>query len=121
MLMTMPLHLSLAGVQFSHAYVGALAHVITVGFISQMIIGFSLHVAARMNDVDDASLPKLWSVFWLLNVGNAARVAFEIGTDYTSGAFLPMGATGFVELCALAIWAWNVVALMRPSRRNVYA
>ena len=113
----MPLHLSLAGLAFSHAYVGAMAHVITVGFISQMIIAFSLHVTARMNDVDDSNLSPLWSVFWLLNIGNAARVGFEVATDYSPGAFLPMGVTGFIELCALAIWAGAIVSMMRYGRR----
>jgi hypothetical protein len=120
MQVAMPLHLSLAGVAFSHAYVGALAHVVTVGFISQMIIGFSLHVTARMNDIDDAKLSPLWSVFWLLNVGNAARVGFEIATDYSSAAFLPMGVTGFIELCALGIWAYSIVSMMK-SRQRAFA
>ena len=34
-----PLHLRLAGAQFSHAYIGAVRHAVTVGFISQMILG----------------------------------------------------------------------------------
>jgi hypothetical protein len=121
MLVAMPLHLSASGLQFSHAYVGALAHVITVGFISQMIIGFSLHVAARMNDVDDSVLSPLWSVFWLLNIGNAARVGLEIATDYTPMAFVPMGATGFIELVALAIWALNILRLVRRRQNTAQA
>lgn len=121
MLVAMPIHFALAGVPFSHAYNGALAHVITVGFISQMIIGFSLHVAARMNDIDDSSLPTLWSVFWLLNFGNVARVGLELATDFTPLAFIPMGATGFIELIALGIWAWNIRALISSGKARAAA
>ncbi|HVL38194.1 MAG TPA: NnrS family protein [Fimbriimonadaceae bacterium] len=116
-----PLHLVAIGDVFSHAYTGAIRHAVTVGFISQMIVGVSLHVVARMNDLDDRRLPSLWSVFWLLNLGNAARVGLEIATDYSGSAFLPMGVTGFVELTALLIWAVHVAKpmLSRPSPAHV--
>lgn len=110
-----PLHLSMAGVQFSHAYIGGIRHAVTVGFISQMILGVGMHVVARMNDLPEASQKSLWAVFWLLNLGNTARVSLEIATDYTTNGFLPMGFTGFIELTGLAIWAWYVV---RPMIRR---
>lgn len=112
-----PVHLSLLGVPFSHAYTGAIRHAVTVGFISQMIIGFSLHVAASMTDRDPTSLPRLWSVFWLINIGNMARVACEVATDFSPIAFAPMGFTGFVELVGLGIWAASVLGLILPKAR----
>lgn len=108
MLILEPLHLAATGNAFSHAYLGAIRHAVTVGFISQMILGFGMHVVARMNDLDERKLPQLWSVFILLNLGNAMRVGFEVMTDYTPTAFMPMGMTGFIELTALAIWAAHV-------------
>lgn len=116
-----PVHLSVLGVPFSHAYTGAIRHAVTVGFISQMIVGFSLHVAASMTDRDPASLPRLWSVFWLLNLGNLARVACEVLTDFTPIAFVPMGFTGFVELIGLAVWAASLLAMILPKKRLVNA
>jgi hypothetical protein len=112
-----PFHLSLLGVPFSHAYTGAIRHAVTVGFISQMILGFGAHVIARMNDLDEKSLAPLWSVFFLVNLGNAGRVALEIATDFTPAAFAPMGLTGFIELVGLAIWAYNVSRPLMSSRR----
>jgi hypothetical protein len=112
-----PFHLSLLGVPFSHAYTGAIRHAVTVGFISQMILGFGAHVIARMNDLDEKSLAPLWSVFFLVNLGNAGRVALEIATDFTPAAFAPMGLTGFIELVGLAIWAYNVSRPLMASRR----
>lgn len=108
MMILEPIHLRAIGTPFSHAYTGAVRHAVTVGFISQMILGFGSHVVARMNDLPEKSLAPLWSVFLLLNLGNAARVGLEVATDYSSAAFMPMGVTGFVELVALGIWAYHV-------------
>ncbi|MBS1717636.1 MAG: hypothetical protein JSS72_07880 [Armatimonadetes bacterium] len=103
-----PLHLARTGQAFSHAYIGAVRHAVTVGFISQMILGVGAHVVARMNDLDISRLAPLATAFWLLNLGNAGRVSLEILSDYTPNAFAPMGVTGFIELTGLVIWAVNV-------------
>lgn len=111
-----PIHLSRIGQPFSHAYIGAIRHAVTVGFISQMILGVGMHVVANMNDIPRHMQPKLWSVFWLVNLGNALRVTFEIATDYAPKAFFPMGFTGFVELIGLFIWAFYVARPMLNRR-----
>ncbi|MCE9557606.1 MAG: NnrS family protein [Armatimonadetes bacterium] len=111
-----PLHLARIGMPFSHAFTGAIRHAITVGFISQMIVGVGTHVISRMSDLTESKESQLWAVFWLLNLGNAARVALEIATDYSKSAFIPMGWTGFVELTALALWAMAVVPPMLAKR-----
>jgi hypothetical protein len=114
-----PLHLRLTGHVFSHPYIGAIRHAVTVGFISQMILGVGMHVVARMNDLPESAQKSLWSVFLLINLGNTARVGLEIGTDYNVGAFIPMGFTGFVELTGLAIWAWHVARPMVSRKKLV--
>lgn len=113
-----PIHLATIGEPFSHAFTGAIRHALTVGFISQMIIGVGLHVVARMRALDDGILPPLWGVFWLLNLGNFGRVTLEIATDFTPRAFGPMGATGFVELLAILLWARAMVSLLAPRLRK---
>lgn len=111
-----PAHLRLAGVDFSHAYAGAIRHAVTVGFISQMILAVSIHVVARMNDiVDDQKRTSLLLAFILLNLGNSGRVFLEVATDYSPRAFGPMGFTGFIELIALGIWAWEIASMMRTK------
>lgn len=107
-----PLHLNLAGVPFSHAYTGAVRHALTVGFLSQTVLGVSMHVAARMRGIDTPRLPRLSAVFWLLNIGNGCRVVLEVATEYTPRAFAPMGLTGFVELTALLIWGVHMLRVM---------
>ncbi|HRJ34172.1 MAG TPA: hypothetical protein PKY51_11530 [Fimbriimonadaceae bacterium] len=115
-----PLHLRTIGQPFSHAYTGGIRHAVTVGFISQMIIGVGYHLVSRMSVVPSQGLPQLWTVFVLMNLGNAARVSLEIMTDYRKDAFLPMGWTGFVELTGLAIWAFYMVRIMN-KRGNLHA
>lgn len=113
-----PVHLGLTGASFSHAYTGAIRHAVTVGFVSQMILGVGLHVVARIRGIADGLLPSLWSVFWLLNIGNFGRVTLEIATDYSERAFAPMGATGFIELLAILIWARAMATILFPRRRT---
>jgi len=113
-----PTHLRQIGAEFSHAYIGAIRHALTVGFISQMIIGVGSHVIAKMNDIPDSLQRRFMATFWLLNLGNAGRVALEIATDYTPRAFAPMGFTGFVELAGLALWATAMIRIMVASRRT---
>lgn len=112
-----PFHLASMGAPFSHAYTGAIRHAVTVGFISQMIIGVGYHLVTRMLMRDERSAPALWSVFILLNLGNAARVMLEILTDLNRAAFLPMGWTGFIELTGLAIWSAVMLRLLLGGKK----
>ena len=116
-----PIHLNLIGMPFSHAFTGATRHAVTVGFISQMIIGVGMHVVARLNGLAEERLPALWSVFWLLNLGNTGRVVLEVATDYSPAAFAPMGMTGFIELVGLAIWGIHVARPMLARFKEVPA
>jgi len=118
LMVAQPLHLAATGQEFSHAFVGAIRHAVTVGFISQMIVGFGSHIAAGMNGFDPEGRNPLWATFWLLNIGNFLRVATEIGTDYTPTAFRLMGVTGFVELLGLSLWGFEMLRLMFAPRAN---
>lgn len=109
------LHLSAVGLPFSHAFTGAVRHAVTVGFLSQMIMGVGYHVASRMSSAGEVGSKALWAAWWLVNIGNTGRVFLELATDYLPGAFAPMGATGLIELVGLSIWAAVMVGLL--SRR----
>lgn len=120
LLLLEPWHLRQIEMPFSHAYTGAIRHALTVGFISQMIVGVALYFVPRLRERDAQAQSPLWTVFWLLNVGNALRVAGEILTDYTPAGFLPMGVTGFIELAALVLWAvyiGRILLLPAPSAK----
>jgi hypothetical protein len=104
-----PLHLRSIGAPFSHAYTGAIRHAVTVGFISQMILGVSSYSVPRLRGRPEMAALTSWAVFLLLNLGNTLRVALQIVTDYTPAAFAPMGISGFIELAALILWAGYMV------------
>lgn len=107
MMLVEPLVLQAAGTTFSHAFTGAIRHAVTVGFISQMILGVGAHVVSRMTGVPLTN-SVLMPAFLFLNIGNSIRVGSEVATVFTPGAFGPMGWTGFVELVALAFWAGGI-------------
>lgn len=100
-------------VPFSHAFFGAYRHAITVGFIMMMIVGVSSKVVPTLSGVDVRRLASLWPTFILLNLGNAMRVTFQIATDFTPSAFPIMGASGFIEVVGLTLWAYELVTNMR--------
>ena len=116
-----PLYLKVLGQPFSHAYTGAVRHAVTVGFLSQTIIAFSSTMVPNMAGLDQRKLSPLWPTFVLLNVGNAARVFLEVGTDFGHWAFRPMGWTGFVELTGLVLWAVPMLSLLVKFRSKAVA
>lgn len=117
MMVLEPRVLQALGLPFSHAYTGAVRHAVTVGFVSQMIIGFSSRIVPNIMGMEESLLPRLWPTFWLLNIGNAARVSLEVATDFTPLAFKPMGFTGFIELVGLALWATHILKLLLAKKQ----
>ncbi len=99
-------------VPFSHAYYGAIRHAITVGFVSQMIMGFAAKVVPTLNGVDPRRLTKLWGPYVLINLGCAWRVSTQTLTDWFPWAFTLVGVSGMLEVTALAWWGGGLVWLM---------
>jgi len=100
LLLLLPLYQAARGVSFSHAYYGAIRHAVTVGFVSQMIVGMSSLVVPLT-----PRTASLRPTFVLLNVGCALRVGLQIGTDWSSQAYRLIGLSGVLELIALLAWA----------------
>ncbi len=98
---------------FSHAYLGAYRHALTVGFILMMIVGVSSKVVPTLSGVDLRRATPLWPTFVLLNLGNLLRIGTEIATDYTPRAYAVMGVSGFIELAGLALWGFEIVRNIR--------
>ena len=92
-------------IHFSHAYYGAIRHAITVGFVSLTIMGMAAKLVPRLARCGTQELPGLWLPFMLVNAGCALRVALQIGTDFSHGAFLAIGISGVLEVAGLAAWA----------------
>ncbi len=113
LLLLTPLFQKLAGVYFSHAYYGATRHALAVGFISMMIVGMASRIAPRLRGIDGPNLPPLNAVFILLNLGCFLRVAVQPLTEFNTVFYPVVTASGMIELAALAIWAVEMVRILR--------
>jgi len=100
MLLLLPAHQVVSGLPFSHAYYGAIRHAVTVGFVSQMIVGVSTLVVPLT-----PRTATLRPTMVLLNLGCLLRVSLQIASDWSPAAFRVIGASGVLELLALLLWA----------------
>lgn len=101
----MPAYTALKDMVFSHAYFGGYRHAFTVGFISLMILGVSSKIVPVLGGLSPSQVGTLRATFWLVNLGNAMRVVFQILTDSYSWAYPCMAASAWIEVGGLAIWA----------------
>ena len=104
-------------VPFSHAFFGGYRHALTVGFIMMMIVGVSSKVVPTLSGVDVRRANALWPTFVLLNIGNLTRVSSQIATDFFPSAYAIMGFSGFIEVVALTLWGYELIANMRAGKR----
>jgi hypothetical protein len=96
-----------------HMLRGAANHGYTVGFVSMLMIGYSMKMIPVFtgNQIWSSGLTN-WT-FWLLNIGNTARIGFEILSitkDPTIHHIL--GFTGFLEVSALILFGINIWVTM---------
>ena len=100
MLLLLPAYQAVSGLPFSHAYYGAIRHAVTVGFVSQMIVGVSALVVPLT-----PRTATLRPTLLLLNLGCLVRVSLQVASDWTPAAFRVIAASGVLELSALLVWA----------------
>jgi hypothetical protein len=100
MLLLLPAYQAASGIPFSHAYYGAIRHAVTVGFVSQMIVGVSTLVVPLT-----PRTANLRPTLLLLNLGCFLRVSLQISSDWSPSAFPIIGLSGICELTALLLWA----------------
>ena len=102
-----------------HMLRGAANHGYTVGFVSMLMIGYSM----KMIPVFTGN--RIWSgtltnwTFWLLNIGNGTRIGFEILSATKNPAIHQIvGFTGFLEVIALFLFGINIWVTM--TREEAY-
>ena len=100
MLLLLPAYQAVSGLPFSHAYYGAIRHAVTVGFVSQMIVGVSTLVVPLT-----PRTATLRPILLLLNTGCFLRVSLQISSDWTPHSFRVIGLSGVLELTAFLVWA----------------
>jgi len=102
-----------------HMVRGAANHGYTVGFATMVIIGYSMKMIPVFtgNQIWSRTLT-VWT-FWLLNIGNASRIGFELLAASKSPAVHQIvGFTGFLEVTALILYGINIWVTM--SKEEVY-
>lgn len=107
-----------------HAFVASYHHALTVGFFSMMIVGMSMKLVPAFIGVMNRQPMIAGIVFALLLAGNTLRVISESAAYLYGGAFyVVMGLSGFIEVCALCLYAvtlWRAMSLPSygPSTLN---
>jgi hypothetical protein len=100
------------GAPLPHAYMGAVRHALTVGFMTTLIMG----VGQRMLPVLDRTvlaIPRLAvPILVLIGAGNLLRVTTELATFLTPVAYRVMPVSAFLEWSALLLFAVNLTATM---------
>ena len=109
MLVGADLYKLISGSEPPHEYVGAFRHAITVGFITAMILGFGYRILPIFAGSYIPSFKLQVISVWLLMIGNAWRILFELLTlTGNSLAFRLMPASGGLELLAILIFGYLI-------------
>jgi uncharacterized protein involved in response to NO len=97
-----------------HAYLGAVRHALTVGFMTTLILG----VGQRLLPILGHTLlpwPRLvLPTFLLIALGNVLRVLTEFAATLSAAAFVLMPFSAVLELTALALFAANALRTLWP-------
>lgn len=95
-----------------HAYMGAVRHALTVGFMTTLILG----VGQRMLPVLDRTVLAIPGatvpILLLIGIGNLLRVGTELTIVVTPVAFGVMPISALLEWSALLLFAVNMIATM---------
>jgi hypothetical protein len=118
MLLLLPAYQLARGDGFSHAYLGATRHAITVGFVSLMIMGMAAKVVPTLNGVDPRTLSDLRGPFLLVNLGCCLRVLTQVLTDWFGDIYPVLGLSGTFEVAGLAWWGTGLIRLIRAGGRT---
>jgi hypothetical protein len=104
-----------------HAYIGAMRHALTVGFMTTLILGVGQRIVPILSR-DLLAWPQLAvPTFVLIAVGNALRVTLELATLATPVAFWILPASAIFELAALSLFTANIFRTLWPSPEPLLA
>jgi hypothetical protein len=115
MLLAAELFWGARGLNPPHAYLGAVRHGLTVGFMTTLILG----VGQRLLPILGHTLlpfPRLvLPTLVLIGVGNLVRVLSELATPVSPAAFAVMPLSAVLELSALVLFTTNALRTLWPA------
>jgi len=103
------------GLSVPHAYLGAVRHAITVGFMTTLILGVGQRLLPILGHTLLAWPRLVVPIFVLIAVGNLLRVSTEMTTLVSAPAFDLMPYSALLELAALALFAANILRTLWPA------
>jgi hypothetical protein len=80
-----------------------------------MIVGVSSKVAPVLAGADVTRVSSLRLTFWLINIGSAMRVGFQVLTDLYGWAFPWTALSAWVEITGFGIWAVDLWRTMNTE------
>jgi hypothetical protein len=106
------LYESASGSLLPHAYMGAVRHALTVGFMTTLILGIGQRLLPVLDRTVLAQPRLVVPILGLIGVGNMIRVGTELATIVTPVAYGIMPLSAVLEWTALLLFALNAVATM---------
>jgi hypothetical protein len=97
-----------------HAYLGAVRHALTVGFVTTLILGVGQRLLPILGHTLLAWPRLVLPTFLLIAAGNLLRVLTEMATPWSAAAFALMPFSAVLELLALALFATNALRTLWP-------
>ncbi|OPZ82565.1 MAG: NnrS protein [bacterium ADurb.Bin429] len=110
---------AVAGTPAPHALMGSYRHALTVGFITFMILGYSMRVVPVFLGRPVYSPRLLNATFALMMVGNTLRVVFQALTvPFGAWPFTVAGISGWFELVGLALFGYNLLRTIYSTEQT---
>jgi hypothetical protein len=98
-----------------HAYLGAVRHALTVGFMTTLILGVGQRLLPILGHVLLPWPGLVLPTFLLIAIGNLLRVLTELATPVSTVAFALMPLSAVLELSALALFTANALRILWPA------
>jgi hypothetical protein len=115
LLLAAELYWGTRGLEPPHAYLGAVRHGLTVGFMTTLILG----VGQRLLPILGHTLlpwPRLaLPTLLLVGAGNLLRVLAELATPVSAAAYAVLPPSAVLELAALVLFTANAVRTLWPA------
>ncbi|MGH7171407.1 MAG: NnrS family protein [Gemmataceae bacterium] len=98
-----------------HAYLGAVRHALTVGFMTTLILGVGQRLLPILGHTLLAFPRLVLLTFVLIAAGNLLRVLSELATPWSANAFTIMPFSAVLELSALVLFSANILRTLWPA------
>jgi len=103
---------SASGHPLPHAYMGAVRHALTVGFMTTLILGVGQRLLPVLDRTVLAWPTLVVPILILIGIGNLLRVGSELAILVTPSAFRVMPISGLMEWLALLLFTLNALSTM---------